>query len=181
MAGYLGVDSGLVLENFRKAATDRREKTLVAPVEPIRHDEKILLKLFLTSEEAREQPDSGAEDAWRLVEQFRLRGASLRPCSPCTTAGAPFGLAELDARLEEADRSRLASIVLGDETNDEDVSLQLGEACLEKLQAAGARSAHFGAQGFHQRSRTRGKHDEALRLYEDLHRFEKSQSAGDVQ
>ena len=55
VAGYLGVDSGLVLENFRKAATDRRDKTLVAPVEPIRHDEKILLKLFLDSEEARDR------------------------------------------------------------------------------------------------------------------------------
>src|SRR5260370_31187076 len=53
VAGYLGVDSGLVLENFRKAAVDRREKTLAAPVERIEHVEKILLNLFLISEDAR--------------------------------------------------------------------------------------------------------------------------------
>ena len=28
VAGYLGVDAGLVLENFRKAAAERREKTV---------------------------------------------------------------------------------------------------------------------------------------------------------
>src|SRR5260370_37136088 len=53
VAGYLGVDSGLILENFRKAAIDRREKTLAAPPEPLRHDEKLLLNLFLGTVEAR--------------------------------------------------------------------------------------------------------------------------------
>src|SRR5258706_1825180 len=55
VAGYLGVDSGLVLENFRKAAIDRREKTLAAPPKPMRPDEIILLNLFLNSEEARQR------------------------------------------------------------------------------------------------------------------------------
>ena len=72
VAGYLGVDSGLILENFRKAATDRREKTLAAPPEPIRHDEKILLNLFLSSEEARAKliPELKTLAA---VEQFAIR------------------------------------------------------------------------------------------------------------
>src|SRR5262249_15637702 len=65
LAGYLGIDSGLVLENFRKAATDRREKKLVAQPEPIRHDEKILLNLFLSSEESRK----------RLIPELRTLAA----------------------------------------------------------------------------------------------------------
>ena len=48
-------------------------------------------------------------------------------------SGAAFGMAELDARLEEDDRMRLASIVLSHETNEANVSMQKGIACLEKL------------------------------------------------
>src|SRR5439155_14489716 len=122
VAGYLGVDSGLVLEHFRKAAADRREKTVTAPPEPIRHDEKILLKLFLGSEEARERliPELQALAA---VEQFTTRRI-FEALFALHDARAPFGLAELDARLEEADRSKLASIALDDATGDEDLSLE---------------------------------------------------------
>jgi hypothetical protein len=48
-------------------------------------------------------------------------------------SGAAFGMAELDARLEDDDRMRLASIALSHETNEANVSLQKGLACLEKL------------------------------------------------
>src|SRR5262249_33344794 len=132
VAGYLGIDSGLVLENFRKAAEDRREKTLAAPAEPSRHDEKILLNLLLNDEQARERliPELRKLTA---VEQFTTRRI-FQILFALHDAGAPFGLAELDARLEEPDRSRLASIVLADETKVEDSSLELGVACLEKLQ-----------------------------------------------
>src|SRR4029077_1281303 len=72
VAGDLGVDSGLVLENFRKAAVDRREKTLGAPPEPIRHDEKILLNLCLSSAEARNRLIPELKGL-AVVEQFVTR------------------------------------------------------------------------------------------------------------
>src|SRR5205085_6196716 len=76
VAGYLGVDSGLVLENFRKAATDRREKKLAAAPEPVRHDEKILLNLFLSNEEEREEAREQLIPELRklvAIEQFPTR------------------------------------------------------------------------------------------------------------
>jgi DNA primase len=175
VAGYLGVDSGLVLENFRKAATDRREKTLVAPLEPIRHDEKILLNLFLGSAEAREQliPELRVLTA---VEQFATRRI-FQALFALHDAGAPFGLAELDARLEEADRSRLASIALSDENNDEIYSLQAGVACLEKLRRQTLEAQVSALKASIKEAERAGKVTEALRLYEDLHLFEKSQRA----
>jgi DNA primase len=173
VAGYLGVDSGLVLENFRKAATDRREKTLAAPVEPIRHDEKILLNLFLSSEEARGRliPELRGLAA---VDQFATRRI-FQALFALYDAGAPFGLAELDARLEEADRSRLASIALGDETKEEDFSLQLGVACLEKLQRQTLEGQILALKASIKDAERAGNLAEALRLNEELHRFEKSQ------
>jgi DNA primase len=179
VAGYLGVDSGLVLENFRKAATERREKTLAVPAEPIRHDERILLNLFLSNEEARERliPDLRGLAA---AERFATRRI-FQALFALYDAGAPFGLAELDARLEEADRSKLASIALGDETKDEDLSLELGVKCLEKLQRETLEGQILALKASIKEAERAGKPAEALRLYEELHRFEKSRGAGGVQ
>ncbi len=49
VAGYLGVDAGPVLESFRKAAAERREKTVRPAAEPVRPVERILLNLFLVN------------------------------------------------------------------------------------------------------------------------------------
>jgi DNA primase len=179
VAGYLGVDSGLILENFRKAATDRREKTLAAPPEPIRHDEKILLNLFLGSEEARAKliPELKTLAA---VEQFATRRI-FQALFALHDSGAPFGLAELDARLEEADRSRLASIALAGDRQQEDYSIQLGVACLEKLQRQTVEAQISTLKASIKEAERAGKSTEALRLYEELHSFEKSRRAGVVQ
>jgi DNA primase len=179
VAGYLGIDSGLVLENFRKAATDRREKTLVAPPESMRHDEKILLNLFLSNEEAREQliPELRSLAA---VEQFTTRRI-FQALFALHDAGAPFGLAELDARLDEADRSKLASIALSADSQGENYSLQVGVACLEKLQRQTLEAQIVVLKASIKEAERAGKITEALRLYEDLHQFEKSRRAGVVQ
>jgi DNA primase len=179
VAGYLGVDSGLVLENFRKAAADRREKTLAAPPEPTRHDEKILLRLFLGSEEARERliPELKALGA---VEQFTTRRI-FEALFALHEAQAPIGLAELDARLEEADRSRLAAIALDDVTGEDHLSLQLGMACLEKLQRRALDAQINAIKASIRNAERAGDLTGALRLYQDLQRFEKSQGAGGVQ
>jgi DNA primase len=131
VAGYLGIDSGLVLENFRKAAVDRKEKSVAAPSEPVRHDEKILLKLFLTNEEARREliPELKTMQA---VEQYTTRRI-FRALFALHDSGAPFGVAELDARLEEADRARLAAIVMDDEATGDEIPLWRGVASIEKL------------------------------------------------
>jgi DNA primase len=180
VAGYLGVDSGLVLENFRKAATDRHDKTLAVPAEPVRHDEKILLNLFLSSEEARNRLIPELRTLAEAVERLATRRI-FQALFALYDAGAPFGLTELDARLDEADRSRLASIVLAGETREEDLSLALGEACLEKLQRQTLDSRGAALKASIRDAERAGNPAEALRFYEELHRFEKSRRAGDVQ
>jgi hypothetical protein len=90
-------------------------------------------------------------------------------------------MAELDARLEDADRSRLASIVLSDETKEEDLSLELGVKCLEKLQRETLEGQILALKASIKEAERAGKPAEALRLYEELHRFEKSRGAGGVQ
>src|SRR5208282_2704822 len=59
LAGYLGVDAGLVLEQFKKAATDRRaapgltQKTAPQPAASVPAIESILLNTMIASAEVR--------------------------------------------------------------------------------------------------------------------------------
>jgi len=179
VAGYLGVDSGLVLENFRKAAVDRREKTLVAPAEPIRHDERILLNVLLSNEEARERLVPELK-ILPLLDQFATRRI-FQALFVLHDAGAPFGLADLDARLEEADRARLALIVLGPDTKYENYSIPNGVACLEKLQGQIRESQVLALKNSIREAERAGRFEDALRFGRELDLLKESQRAGVVQ
>src|SRR5450759_1833505 len=43
VAGYLGVEKGMVLDHFRKAVAERSKKAIVRPISPLRPDERMLL------------------------------------------------------------------------------------------------------------------------------------------
>jgi hypothetical protein len=137
------------------------------------------LKLFLGSEEARVRliPELQALAA---VEQFTTRRI-FEALFALHETQAPFGMSELDARLEEADRTKLAAIALNDATGDEDPSLELGIACLEKLQRRSLETRIAAIKASIRNAERAGDMSGALRLYEDLQRFENSQRAGGVQ
>ncbi len=48
VAGYIGVDRGMVLDHFKKAVSERNERAIPRPVNPLRHDERMLLIALLT-------------------------------------------------------------------------------------------------------------------------------------
>ena len=84
VAGYLGVDAGLVLENFRKAAMDRRDKKVAPVVEPLRADEKILLNLLGLGRRSASGTDSRAgalAGSGAVRHAPHLQGA-IRACMP---------------------------------------------------------------------------------------------------
>jgi DNA primase len=179
VAGYLGIEAGLVLENFRKAAAERREKTLAAPKEPVRHDEKVLLKLFLGSKEARTTliPELQSLGAF---ERFSIRRI-FEALIALHSSGAPFGLAELDARLEEADRTALSAIALDDEGPEEEISLDQGAGIVEHWRRRMLEIDIAALKMRIKNAERSGDTSGALRLYEDLQRFERSQRMGGVQ
>jgi len=47
LAGYVGVDRGLVLDSFRKAVAERQEKSFERPRIELRADERMLLNALL--------------------------------------------------------------------------------------------------------------------------------------
>jgi DNA primase len=172
MAGYLGVDSGLVLENFRKAAAERREKPLPARAEPLRAVEKILLNLLLSNEEAREQfiPDLRGMPA---VEAFTARRI-FQALFALHESGARVGFDALNARLQEDDRHLLAAAVLAEDAEDSAVSLEQGAACLESLRRSSQRSGVALLKAQVKEAERAGNLEEALRLAKELHRMERA-------
>jgi DNA primase len=172
VAGYLGVDAGLVLENFRKAAMDRRDKK-VAPVrEPLRADEKILLNLLVSDDEARHELIPELERLPAL-EQFATR--RIFKALFVLHSGGRVTFEELHARLDENDRELLASAVLQDETDGSAVTLSLGEECLRSLQRSGLKTQVAALKARVKESERSGNLQEALRLAEELHRLERAE------
>jgi DNA primase len=171
VAGYLGVDAGLVLENFRKSAMDRRDKK-VAPVrEPLRADEKILLNLLVLDAEARQELIPELEQL-PAVEQFATR--RIFKALFALHAGGTVTYEELHARLEEGDQELLASAVLKDETDGSAASLSLGVECLRSLQRSSLKTRVAALKARVKEAERSGNLHEALRLAEELHDLEKA-------
>jgi len=174
LAGYLGVDQGLVLDHFKKAAAERRERPMAPAAEPVRPVEKILLNSLLLNAEIRaqvlprlrEMPEVGQFTAARIFRSlFTLYEQNPR-----------FMFSDLEARLEEADKGLLSSVVLADEMREEDCTLEQVLACLKRLEEEG-----HGAEKAILRRRVKeaeraGDLSEAMRLARELAGLEKSRS-----
>jgi DNA primase len=169
VAAYLGIEVGLVLENFRKAALERRDHQALSRPEPISAREKVLLNLLLLNAEAR---DRLIPELKRLpaLENFATRRVLLTLISLHET-GVPITFDELDARLEKADRSLLASAVLAEETEERALSLEQGEACLRALRASSHAAQLLDLKERIKSAERAGNLVEALRLNTELQRL----------
>ena len=173
VAGYLGVDAGLVLENFKKSAMDRRDHKVAAVQETLRADEKILLNLLVSSAEARQELIGPLENL-PAVERFVTKRI-FRALFALHAGTGPITYEELHARLEEVDQNLLAFAVLQDETNDAVISLRQGAECLRSLERTGLQTQVTALKARVKDAERAGNLHEALRLAEELHRLERSE------
>ena len=103
VAGYLGVDAGLVLENFRKAAAERREKTVRHAAEPVQRRRADPAEPAPGERRRPRAPAAAPADACRPWLSFR-RAEFSRRLFALDEAGNTVMFSDLDARLEENDR-----------------------------------------------------------------------------
>ncbi|MEO7650396.1 MAG: DNA primase, partial [Bryobacteraceae bacterium] len=166
VASYLGVSSGLVRENFLKAVTERQERPMAVPPLQVSFVEQGLLHLLLHSAEARD----------RLIPEIDESGVlehlSMRPVFEVILklyrAGGEFGLSDVDARLDEADRGRLASTILADETEAAEYSIDRGIASLRTLQRQAEDVRRSGVRARITEAERAGNLDQAMRLTQEL-------------
>jgi DNA primase len=137
LAGYLGVDPGLVLDQFKKAAADRRTPSPVAqPRSTVPALESMLLNALLANQETREeilpQLDQSFIDGFATREIFEV-------LKTLANSGDSVAFSALNERLTEPAQSLLHQIVSADEILDGDrvpeVALEQARNCLRKLEA----------------------------------------------
>ncbi len=169
LAGYLGVEAGLVLDHFRHAATDKNQKAVSLVREPVRAVEKILLNALLANEEIR------GEVIPRLkhlpeVDKFTTRRI-FHAIFALHEKEEDFRFSALEGRLEESDRSLLASVVFADEVGGESDSIEQAAACLARLEAQAEESRRNELRLRVRDAERSGDMAEAFRLMEELNRL----------
>jgi len=132
VAGYLGVDPGLVLDQFKKAATERRGALPDTPASRPRVEipalERILVQALVSSDETRR------EILPRLPQPMTAHFTSREIFEALAQMGAgPLSFGALDARLSEPGRALLHEILTADEIGDDATCLAHAEACLRRL------------------------------------------------
>ncbi len=172
LAGYLGVDAGLVLEQFKKAATDRRAPAKAAPRQPLAVPavERMLLNATIASAEVRIEilplltPD--------LIVEFVTREI-FETMRQILESGAAVTFSGLDARLTPALQTLLHDVVAADDIDDDTLSLELARGCLRTLERAALKRRIDELRGRVKSAEREGQVQEALAWMAELGRLEK--------
>ena len=173
LAGYLGVEPGLVLDQLKRAAAERR----VPAAQPARPSavpaiERMLLSALISSEQARAEmlpqiPESVTSD-FATREIF----AALRNilASRDTTAG-PIAFSALEGRLSPPARDLLHHIVAADEIVDESQAFEQARACLRRLDLDLQKRRIGDLRAKVKSAEREGRIEEALRWMAELERM----------
>jgi DNA primase len=172
VAGYIGLEKGMVLDQFRKAVTDRAEKTIERPKSMLRHDERMLLIALLTEAELRGE----------IIGQMRRIGTIetlpsrriFQAIFALDEAGGRLGFEEVNARLEEPDQELLAQAVLNE---DGEVSREEVLACVGSMLRSNDQFLKLQMKTRIGEAERAGRFDEAIRLTVELQGLEKAARA----
>ena len=170
IASYLGVESGLVLEQFRGSAVARREQ-ISSSVEPLPLVERMLLSVVLNSPAARDEVLSKLRNI-NVVNQFRTKRI-FETMYQFVDRVEEWDYPALEARLEDADKNLLATAVLADQIDEQENSLEQALACLSTLEAKEHEARLSDVKARVKAAERAGDIKEALRLNKELNSVEK--------
>lgn len=161
VAGYLGVEPGLVLDQFRRSAGNRPAPT--KPPKPlVSHLERMLLKTLLFSDDALPSIVERLKQS-RAVQGFQTRRIFDAALQAFATEGT-VRFASLEGRLEESDRTLLHSLVTADEFSEERGSPESVDACFRALQELERKVRREEMKARIAKLTSEGKTEEAMEL-----------------
>jgi DNA primase len=133
VAEYLKMEPGVVLDEFRRAATERRGQVKKHEPPPPEGPEVLLLHALMGEAEARAQiaPLLARPNALMRLQARGIFEAALRVIEQ----GETPTYSNIEARLEEADRELLARLILADDTLTEGFTIEQAMACARRLSA----------------------------------------------
>jgi DNA primase len=169
LAGYIGVDRGLVLDSFRKAVTERRETPLAQPKTVLRHEEWILLSSLLSDAETRAEiiPQLRGIEA---LERFPSRRI-FQTIFAISDAGGRIAFENVNARLEEQDQELLASAALA---TDAAASREEVLAWVASMRLSEQQRLRTRLKSRVKEAERAGNLAEALQLAEELQKIERA-------
>jgi DNA primase len=169
VAGYIGVDRGMVLDRFRKAVSERSEKAIERPRSPLRHDERMLLIALLTDPEFRADM-IGRLRSLETIETLPSRRI-FQAIFSLDEAGGRVGFDEINGRLEEADQNLLAQTVLNE---DGEIAREDVVAAVESMERSEQQHLRLQLKTRITDSERAGRFDEAMRLTVELQGLERA-------
>lgn len=175
LAGYIGVERSVVLESFRKAVADRREKTIDRPKETIRADEKGLLEVLLSEADGREEL-IGELETIEILDHIATRRI-YQAIRALYTGGAPVTFDAVNSRLEEDDQILLAETLLAGDAENHEVNLEHGRRCVDSMRRSEEQLRRAELKAQVKQAERAGNLTEALRLSEELTRLERRGAA----
>lgn len=173
VAGYIGVDRGMVLDHFRKAVSERSEKTIERPKSPPRHDERMLLNALLTDAELRADI-VGRLRSLQTIETLPSRRI-FQAIFALHESGGRVGFDEVNGRLEEADQHLLAHTVLNE---DGEISREEIMASIESMQRSEREHLRGQMKTRISEAERAGRFDEAMGLTVELQALERAARGG---
>jgi len=169
LASYLGVETGLVLEHFRKAAAERGPRAEPPKTPSARPMDHVLLPLILSQPE-----ECGAIldelrrlSAWRSFPSARVYETVLAAYEQ----GESLAFASIHDRLSESDQAWLAALLLHSVHTP---TIGDGLACLAALQLDEQESARRDLIARIKAAEREGRFQEALSLMQQLHVLEQN-------
>jgi DNA primase len=169
LAGYVGIEKGMLLDQFRKAVNERQERAIAPPKNPLRVDERMLLMGLL----------SGGEFRAQIVEKLRgmeaIEGLESRRIFQAVLAldesGGRVAFDEVNARLQEADQNLLAQALLNE---DCEISSDEISAALVSMQKSNEQYRRVRLKARITESERAGRLEEAMRLTMELQGLEQA-------
>jgi replicative DNA helicase len=133
LAEYLGVDAGLVLDQFKKAAADRRTPTPPAvPRGTAPALERMLLNALLAHQETRDEILPRLDQSF--IDGFVTREI-FQALNHLVSSGDPVTFSALQERLTDPAQSLLHEIASADEILDGNLSREQARNCLRRLES----------------------------------------------
>jgi len=169
LAGYIGVERGVVLDQFRKSVATRQDAVIERPKVVLRADEKLLLCALFSSPEMA----GGLVPELKLIETIgRLPSRKIfQTVFAMADGGAELRFEEVHARLEEADQNLLAEAVLAD---DKEVTREDALAAIATLRQSEEERRRSELKARIKEQERAGNQQEALRLMMELQGIERA-------
>jgi DNA primase len=175
LASYIGVERGVVLDSFRKTVAGKQDQAIERPKPIARADEKGLIHVLLSGE-AGNQDVFGELETVEILDRISTRRI-FQAIRAVHASGADVTFDAVNARLEESDRQLLAQILLSEETEGQELTVEHGRRCLESLRRSEEQHRRAELKAQVKQAERSGDVREALRLAQELERLERRKAA----